>query len=130
MKKLIILIILLFASVAGASRITKIINWINNQNYTRTQLEGVTWSQMETMAENRGIDPNSIKPYARTILNSAHSYWRKNEIEKERIKIETWARQRDPDAIVLYLGQEPSPVDPNNILSAFKLMGDLNLERN
>lgn len=129
MKKVIVILILLFASVAGASRISKIINWLCNQNYTRTQLESVTWPQMKTMAENRDIDPNTIKPYAKTIMNAVWSDWREKRIEAARVILETKVHEYDADGIVRYMGYEPSSTDPNNMVSVFTVEVDLNLER-
>lgn len=132
MKKMLVIIVLLFASVAvaGGPTVRKIINWINNQNYTRTQLENITRSQMETMAENRNIDPNSIKPYARTIMNSVWSDWRKKRIAAARVILETKVHEYDLGGIVQYMGYECSSVDPNNMVSVFTVEVDLNLERN
>lgn len=130
MKKLIVLIVLLCASVAGASQVTKIINWLSNQNYTRTQLEDVTWSQMKTMAENRNIDPKSIKPYAHTIMNAVWSDWRKKRIEAARVILEAKVHEYNAEGIVQYTGYQPSSADPNNMVSVFTVEIDLNLERN
>lgn len=124
-------ILLASASIApGSSRVRRITAWLCKQNYNRTQLQSVTWPQMETMAENRGIDPNSIKPYRRTILNAVWSDWRQKRLETARTILETKVRQYDPDGIVLYMGYERSLVDPNNMVSIFSVEVDLNLERN
>jgi hypothetical protein len=125
-KVVIIISILLFASVAGGGRI---ITWLCNQNYTRTQLENVTWSQMKTMAENRGIDPETIKPYRRTIMNAVWSDWRQKRIEIARLILETKVQEYDATGIVRYVGQDRSSVDPNKMVSMFTVEVDLNLER-
>ena len=132
MKKLIVIIILLFASVVTAGpSVRKIINWINNQNYNKTQLQqNLTWAKLEAAAENRGIDPNSIKPYWHTIENSVWSDWRQKRIEAARVILETKVHEYDPGGIVRYMGYECSSIDPNNMVSVFTVEVDLNLERN
>lgn len=133
MKKLIVIIILLFASVAvaGGPTVRKIINWLCNQNYTRTQLENkMKWSNMEAAAESRNVDPNTIKLNKHTIANSVWSDWRKKRIAAARVILETKVHEYDPGGIVRYMGYERSSADPNNMVSVFTVEVDLNLERN
>ena len=128
-KRLIIIWVLLACSAVYPSTKSRIIDWICGQEFNRTQLENVTWRQLEAMAESRGIDPNSIKPFRHTIKNAAWSDWRQRRIETARAGLEAKVREYDADAVVLYLGQERSAVDPNNMVSVFSVEVDLELER-
>lgn len=130
MKQLLILIaIILLCGAVYASTQTRIIDWICRQEYTRTQIEAVTWQQLENMAESRGIDPNTIKPYRNTIKNAVWSDWRQRRIETARAGLELKVKEHDPDAVVLYMGQERSSIDPNNMVSVFSVEIDLEIER-
>ncbi len=133
MKKLIVIIILLTASVnlAGNSRISKIINWINNQNYTKVQLQNnLTWPKLEAAAENRNIDPNSIKSYWHTIANSVWSDYRPRRLEEVCVILENEIRKSVPAAVVTTFSYGPSSTDPNNMAAFYLAEIPLNLERN
>ena len=109
--------------MAGPS-VRKIINWINSQEYNKTQLQTVTWPQLETMAKNRSIDPNTIKQYYRTIGNSVWSDWRQRRIKDKRVEIATAT-----GLPTKYVGQERHPLDPNIMLSLYIVAVDLEIER-
>ena len=129
MKRFILILIFLLGGIAFARSPSRIIKWICNQNFTRTQLQNFTWQQLEAMAENRDIDPNSIKPYRHTIKNAAWSDWRQRRIETARTVLETKVHEYNVDAIVVYMGQQRSTVDPNNVVSVFSVEIDLELGR-
>ena len=132
MKKLIVIIILLFASVAIAGpSVRKIINWINAQEYNKTQLQtNLTWAKLEQAAENRNIDPNSIKPYWHTIENSVWSYFREGRLENGRGQLETLVQESEPDAKITTFGYGPSSVDPNSMSAYYLTEVPMDLERN
>ncbi len=61
MKRILIISsVLLVCGMAVAGTPARIIEWICKQEFNRTQLENVTWSQIATMAEGRGTDPNNM----------------------------------------------------------------------
>lgn len=115
------------------SPITKIIDWLCDQNYTRTQLENVTRAQMRIIAENRGLTEKQIKRLAgsyHTILLAVWSDWREKRIDAARVILEAKVHEYDADGTVRYKGYEPSSVDPNNRVSVFTVEVNLELERN
>ncbi len=136
MKKLLVIIILLFASVACITPIVsanKVLDWILEQEYTRTQLENVTRVVVRTKAENLGWAYTRIQRLMggyNTLLNAAWSDWRERRIEAARTVLESKVHEYDADGIVLYMGQKRSPADPNNMVSVYAVEVDLNLERN
>lgn len=120
-RSIIILILLLFCSVAHPSTRSRIIDWICGQELNRTQIESLTWPQLESMAENRGIDPNTIKAYRSTIKNAVMSDLRVREIEAVRVGIETPLLQYNPNIHTLYSGYAQSTVDPNFVVVVYRV---------
>lgn len=112
--------------------IKRVIQWICNQNYTKAQLQDITWSQLATIANNLNLDIESpgalkkkIKPYKNTIMNTVWSDWRKKRIEAARVILEAKVHEYDPDAVVVYAGQS----DEDATISRFSVDVDLNLEK-
>lgn len=111
--------------------IKRVIQWICNQNYTKAQLNNITWSQLATIADNLDLDNlgalrKKIKPYRNTIMNAVWSDWRERRIEAARVILEGKVQEYDPVAVVEYTGQG----DENAEISLFSVAVDLNLERN
>ena len=134
MKLLILFIVLLLAGVtlANMAEWHTITDWVCSQNYTKAQLNGVTRTQVRTIAENHGFSDTQIRRLMtrhRSLLNVAWSDWRQRRIEAARGLIELKVREYDADAVVLYAGQATSSVDPNNTTSVFSIEVDLELER-
>ena len=129
MKKLIVMIILLFVGVASAN---KVLEWVLEQEYTRTQLENVTRAAVRTKAENLGWAYARIQRLMggyNTLLHTAWADWRERRIESARVVLETKVHEYDVDGIVRYMSYGRSSTDPNNMVSVFVVEVDLNLER-
>ena len=121
MKRLVFLMILLICGVATAIEWPRIARYICDQNLTDEQVANLSWRQLETQAENRGVDPNDIKPFYRTIINSVRSDRRKKNAEAVRSGTETVVRQYRPGTNVITIGIERSIIDPNSTVMVFRM---------
>lgn len=105
----------------------KVITWICNQNYSRSQLDGVTRAQLRNIAEAQlpDITPEQIRQllnHYNTIINSVWSDWRKKRIEAARSILEDKVHEYDADATVVYDSESSDR-------SVFTVSVNLNLER-
>ena len=110
----------------------KILTWLKAQNYTKAQLQSVTRAQVKVIAENHNLNVVQIRRLMgsyHTLLNAVWSDWRKKRIETAMGILKAKVREYDADAVVLYMGQERSSVDPEKMISVFTVETDLELER-
>lgn len=129
MKRMTFIIILFFAGIASANKVR---DWVLAQEYNKTQLQDVTRQAVRNKAEQFEFSEPQIRRLMgsyHTLLNAAWSDWRQRRIETARRVLESKVHEYAADAIVLYVGQQRSSIDPNSMSSMFTVEVDLELER-
>lgn len=125
---------------------TKVVNWVKNQDYTKAQIEGVSRSQLGTIAENQGVVSDSmqmklIMSRHRMLQDMALADWRAKRVEAGRVVLENKVHEYDAEGLVEYMGHEYAVeeveediengieyVAPKDAASVFLVKIDLNLE--